>query len=81
MEFLMALPRFGERTLTFATFNLEKDGGPDEAGRPPRRWAEAHEQILAPLGLGRVRAIFEDQPAASDAVHRKAEDRPRTGRT
>ncbi|NUK22938.1 phenazine-specific anthranilate synthase [Streptomyces lunaelactis] len=31
--------------------------------------------------LGPVRAIFEDQPAASDAVHRKAEDRSRTGRT
>ncbi|MEV8391655.1 MULTISPECIES: STM4012 family radical SAM protein [unclassified Streptomyces] len=35
-------------------------------------------------GLGRpgpVRSIFADQPAASGAVHRKAEDRPRTGRT
>ncbi|GHJ40918.1 serine/threonine protein kinase [Streptomyces sp. TS71-3] len=30
---------------------------------------------------GRVRRIFVDQPAASGAVHRKAEDRPRTGRT
>ncbi|MFI6348816.1 hypothetical protein [Streptomyces sp. NPDC050560] len=32
-------------------------------------------------GLGRVVWIFVDQGAASDAVHRKAEDRPRTGRT
>ncbi|MFE2232606.1 substrate-binding domain-containing protein, partial [Streptomyces sp. NPDC059442] len=31
--------------------------------------------------LGPVRAIFEDRPAASDVVYRKAEDRPRTGRT
>ncbi|MGW2515296.1 S-adenosylmethionine:tRNA ribosyltransferase-isomerase [Streptomyces scopuliridis] len=31
--------------------------------------------------LGPVRSIFADQPAASGAVHRKAEDRPCTGRT
>ncbi|MFF1422588.1 GNAT family N-acetyltransferase [Streptomyces sp. NPDC058280] len=37
--------------------------------------------IAAVEGLGPVRSIFVDQPAASGAVHRKAEDRPRTGRT
>ncbi|MGW6240432.1 helix-turn-helix transcriptional regulator [Streptomyces sp. NPDC055094] len=32
-------------------------------------------------GLGPVRSIFVDQPGTSGAVDRKAEDRPRTGRT
>src|SRR5262245_6307930 len=34
-----------------------------------------------PWPIGPVRWIFEDEAAASDAVHRKAEDRPRTGCT
>ncbi|MFF6974157.1 endonuclease/exonuclease/phosphatase family protein [Streptomyces tsukubensis] len=45
----MSLPRFGERTFTLMTANLEHDGGPDEDGAPPPRWIEAHEAVFAPF--------------------------------
>ncbi|MFI6341198.1 endonuclease/exonuclease/phosphatase family protein [Streptomyces sp. NPDC050535] len=31
--------------VTVMSFNLERDGGPDEHGHPPRRWRNAHELI------------------------------------
>ncbi|MFJ4836329.1 endonuclease/exonuclease/phosphatase family protein [Streptomyces sp. NPDC088747] len=31
--------------ITVITFNLERDGGPDENGRPPARWRAAHELL------------------------------------
>lgn len=39
---------FGEPVVRVMAFNLEVDGGPDEDGRPPQRWRDAHEHILAP---------------------------------
>ncbi|RLL67859.1 hypothetical protein D7M15_14545 [Streptomyces sp. Z26] len=44
----------------------------------PQGPAQEVEHLLGPR-LGGVRAIFEGWLAASDAVRRKAEDRPRTG--
>ncbi|MFE4667177.1 endonuclease/exonuclease/phosphatase family protein [Streptomyces sp. NPDC056716] len=35
------------RTLKLITFNLEMDGGPDEGGKPPRRWRNAHELLAS----------------------------------
>ncbi|MDW6057859.1 endonuclease/exonuclease/phosphatase family protein [Streptomyces sp. FXJ1.4098] len=34
-------------TLTFITFNLEFDGGPDEGGELPERWRQAHELLAS----------------------------------
>ncbi len=52
-------------------------GLPDGGHRGPGR-RRPHGDIRL---LGPVRSIFVDQPGASGAVDRKAEDRPRTGRT
>lgn len=42
------------------SFNLEHDGGQDEAGRPPRRWRDAHDLLasLRPDVLFRQEATF-----------------------
>ncbi|MFJ4828739.1 endonuclease/exonuclease/phosphatase family protein [Streptomyces sp. NPDC088747] len=34
-----------EPVITVITFNLERDGGPDEIGRPPARWRYAHQLL------------------------------------
>ncbi|MEU9190118.1 endonuclease/exonuclease/phosphatase family protein [Streptomyces sp. NPDC048484] len=41
----MAGIRSIEPVVTVITFNLERDGGPDEGGQPPQRWRDAHELL------------------------------------
>ncbi len=62
----------GLRPVNGAASENTRDTGP----------ARARFSRLSPgTDLGPVRSIFVDQPGASGAVDRKAEDRPRTGRT
>jgi exonuclease III len=45
----MTLTAHGEDVITVISLNLQNDGGPDTpAGDFPRRWYDAHNQILAP---------------------------------